>query len=190
MNKIIFLDRDGVISIFTPHDFIKKWEEFEFIPEAIEGLKILTDSGYKIVIISNQSGVGKGIFLQKDLDKITENMKKILNEKGTGIYKVYYCTHREDENCNCRKPQTGLFLKAKEEIGDIDFSKTFFIGDSKRDVIAGKRVGTKTILVLSGQTKNKKEVDKWEIKPDYIFKNLKEAAEFIIRKKEGKNGKI
>ncbi len=190
MNKIIFLDRDGVISIFKPEDFIKNWEEFEFIPEAIEGLKILTDSGYKIVIISNQSGIGKGIFSQKDLDEITENMKKVLNKKGTGIYKVYYCPHREDENCNCRKPKTGLFLKAKEEIGNIDFSKTFFIGDSERDIIAGKKIGTKTILVLSGQTKNKKEVDKWDIKPDYIFKNLKDAAEFITGKKEGKNGKV
>jgi len=70
--KIVFLDRDGVISIFTPDDYIKKWKEFEFIPEGIEGLKILYNAGYKIVIISNQAGVGKGLFSQKDLDEITE----------------------------------------------------------------------------------------------------------------------
>ncbi len=183
MEKIIFLDRDGVISIFTPNDFIKKWEEFKFLPDAIEGLKILTDAGYKIVIISNQSGVGKKIFTEEDLNEITENMKKILFTNGIEIYRVYYCTHTEKDNCNCRKPKPGLFLKAREEIGNIDFSKTFFIGDSEKDVIAGKTVGTKTILVLSGETKSKKETEKWEIKPDYIFKNLKESAEFIIGRK-------
>lgn len=188
MEKIIFLDRDGVISIFTPNDFIKSWEEFEFVPEAIEGVKILTDMGYKVVIISNQSGVGKGVFSKEALEEITENMKKVLRENGTDIFKVYYCTHSEDENCNCRKPKPGLFYQAKEEIGNIDFSKTFFIGDSERDIIAGKTVGTKTILVLSGQTKTKEETEKWKIKPDYIFKNLKEAALFI--KSGGKNGKV
>jgi len=182
MEDIIFLDRDGVISIFTPNDFIKNWEEFEFLPDAIEGLQILKNAGYKIVIISNQSGVGKGIFSKKGLEEITENMKNVLSKNEVEIYKIYYCTHREDENCNCRKPKVGLFLKAKEEIGNIDFSKTFFIGDSKKDIIAGEKIGTKTVLVLSGETKSKQETEKWEIKPDYIFKNLKEAAKFITGK--------
>ena len=79
-------------------------------------------------------------------------MKNVLSKNEVEIYKIYYCTHREDENCNCRKPKVGLFLKAKEEIGNIDFSKTFFIGDSKKDIIAGEKIGTKTVLVLSGET--------------------------------------
>ncbi|HOM27611.1 MAG TPA: HAD family hydrolase [bacterium] len=187
--RIIFLDRDGVISIFTPDDYIKKWEEFEFIPEGIEGLRILNDAGYKVIIISNQAGVNKGLFTEDDLNEITQNMIEELKKKGIdNILKVYYCIHKKEENCECRKPKTGLFKKAEKELGQIDFSNTFFIGDTDIDVIAGKSIGTKTILVLTGKTKSKEETENWEIKPDYIFKNLKEAAEFIV--KRGKNGKI
>ncbi|MGC8976681.1 MAG: D-glycero-alpha-D-manno-heptose-1,7-bisphosphate 7-phosphatase [Candidatus Ratteibacteria bacterium] len=187
--RVIFLDRDGVISIFTPDDYIKKWEEFEFIPEGIEGLKILNDAGFKVIIISNQAGVNKGIFTENDLNEITNNMLKELEKKGIdNILKVYYCIHKKEENCSCRKPKTGLFKKAEEDFGKIDFSKTYFIGDSDIDVIAGKNIGTKTILLLTGKTKSKQETEKWEIKPDYIFNDLKEAAEFIV--KRSKNGKV
>lgn len=187
--KLIFLDRDGVISIFTPNDYIKNWEEFKFIKEGIEGLKILDSAGYKVIIISNQAGVNKGLFTINDLNEITENMLKELKKKGIdNILKVYYCIHTKEENCECRKPKIGLFKKAEEDIGNIDFSKTYFIGDSDIDVIAGKNIGAKTILVLTGKIKSKEETENWEIKPDYIFKNLKEAAEFIT--KRSKNGKI
>ncbi|MCM8809343.1 MAG: HAD-IIIA family hydrolase [Candidatus Omnitrophica bacterium] len=188
--KIVFLDRDGVISIFTPNDYIKKWEEFKFIPEGIDGLKILNDAGYKVIIISNQAGVNKGLFTINDLNEITENMLKELKNKGVNnILKVYYCIHTKEENCECRKPKTGLFKKAEQDFGKIEFSKTYFIGDADIDIIAGKNVGTNTILVLTGKTKSKKEIELWEAKPDYIFDNLKEAAEFIV-KKGRENGKI
>ncbi|MCM8786344.1 MAG: HAD family hydrolase [Candidatus Omnitrophica bacterium] len=181
--KLIFLDRDGVISIFTPDDYIKKWEEFKFIPKGIDGLKILNDAGYKVIIISNQAGVNKGLFTINDLNEITQKMLEELKKKNiNNILKVYYCIHTKEENCECRKPKTGLFKKVEEDFGKIDFSKTYFIGDSDIDIIAGENIGAKTILVLTGKTKSKKEIEKWEIKPDYIFKNLKEAAEFIVKK--------
>ncbi|MCM8771716.1 MAG: HAD-IIIA family hydrolase [Candidatus Omnitrophica bacterium] len=187
--KLVFLDRDGVISIFTPNDYIKKWSEFEFIPEGIEGLKILKSAGYKVIIISNQAGVNKGLFTMDDLNEITENMLEELRKKGIdNILKVYYCIHKKEENCECRKPKIGLFKKAEEDFGKIDFSKTYFIGDSDIDIIAGKNIGTKTILVLTGKTKSKEEVENWEIKPDYIFNDLKEAVKFIV--KIEKNGKV
>lgn len=181
--EIIFVDRDGVISIFTPDDYIKNWEEFEFIKEGVEGLKILKEAGYKVVIISNQAGVNKGLFTENDLNEITKNMIEELKKKGIdNVLKVYYCIHTKEENCDCRKPKTGLFKKAEEDLGKIDFSKTYFIGDSETDIIAGKNIGTKTILVLTGKTKTPDEVEKWKIKPDYIFKSLKEAAEFIVKR--------
>ena len=184
--KTVFLDRDGVISIFTPDDYIKNWEEFEFIPEGVEGLKILYNAGYRIIIISNQAGVGKGLFTEDDLNEITENMKRELKKVGVEIYRIYYCIHKKEDNCECRKPKPGLFYKAKEEIGDIDFSKTYFIGDTDIDVIAGKSAGLKTITILTGKTKSEEEVEQWEVKPDYVFPSLKEAAEFIIRSEDGK----
>lgn len=186
--KTIFLDRDGVISIFTPNDYIKNWDEFAFIDGAIEGLKKLYSNGYHLVIISNQSGINKGLFTIEDLQDITQRMKDILKKEGVELAGVYYCVHTAEENCDCRKPKTGLFEKAKKDIGEINFSDTYFIGDSDIDVIAGKNIGVKTILVLTGKTKSVEETENWETKPDFIFDNLKEAANFIIQR--DKNGKI
>ncbi|HOL22178.1 MAG TPA: D-glycero-beta-D-manno-heptose 1,7-bisphosphate 7-phosphatase [bacterium] len=186
--KTVFLDRDGVISIFTPNDYIKKWEEFKFIDGAIEGLKKLYDNGYRLVIISNQAGVNKGLFTIDDLNDITERMKDILRKAGVKLAGVYYCTHTAEENCNCRKPKPGLFYKAVEEMRDIKLQDAFFIGDSEIDVQAGKSAGVKTIVVLSGKTKTAPEIENWDVKPDYIFSDLREAADFIIKGDE--NGKI
>lgn len=180
--KTIFLDRDGVISIFTPNDYIKNWGEFAFIDDAIDGLKLLYKNGYRLVIISNQSGINKGLFTIEDLEDITENMENALKKEGVELAGVYYCIHTADENCECRKPKAGLFKKAEEEIGNIDFSETYFIGDSDIDIIAGKNIGARTVLVLTGKTKSAEETETWEIKPDFIFDSLKAAAEFIVER--------
>jgi D,D-heptose 1,7-bisphosphate phosphatase len=179
--KTVFLDRDGVISIFTPDDYIKNWNEFEFIPGAIEGLKILSKHNYRLVIISNQAGVNKGLFTKKSLDGLTKKMLEVLKKQGVEIEKIYYCTHTPEENCACRKPKPGSFYRAQKELGGIDLQKTFFIGDSDTDVQAGKSAGTKTILVLSGKTKSSEETEEWEFKPDHTAKDLKHAVEIIIK---------
>ncbi len=123
--KIAFLDRDGVISIFTPDDYIKNWNEFQFLPCAIEGLKILTNNGFKIVIISNQAGVGRKIFSTQDLWDVTYRMQEELKKHGIELFKVYYCTHSPEDNCNCRKPKTGMIEKFIEESGDFEREETF-----------------------------------------------------------------
>ncbi|MBN1445103.1 MAG: HAD family hydrolase [Candidatus Omnitrophica bacterium] len=180
LTPTIFLDRDGVISIFTPNDWIKNWGEFRFLPGAIEGLKKLYDNKYRIVIISNQAGVNKGIFTERDLNRLTENMKLLLKKHDVELAKVYYCTHAAEENCTCRKPKPGLFYRAQEELGNINLGESFFIGDSEVDVQAGKAAGVKTILVLSGKTKDAKETEQWEIKPDFIVKDLQSAADIVL----------
>jgi len=180
-SKTIFLDRDGVISIFTPNDWIKNWGEFRFLPGAIEGLKKLSDNKYRIVIISNQAGINKGFFTERALNHLTEKMKKHLKRRGVELSKVYYCIHTAEENCECRKPRPGLFYRAQQELGDINFDEIFFVGDSEVDVQAGKAVGTKTILVLSGKTKDVKETESWAVKPDLIASDLREAAEIIVK---------
>jgi len=181
--KTVFLDRDGVISIFTPNDWIKRWEEFRFLPGAIEALKKLCDNGYRIVVISNQAGVNKGLFTEKDLNQLTESMKAVLKKHGIELSGIYFCIHTAEENCDCRKPKPGLFYRAEEEIANINLSGTFFVGDAEVDVQAGKAAGTKTILVLSGKTKDAKETESWAVKPDFITKDLREAAEMIIEAK-------
>jgi len=181
--KTVFLDRDGVISIFTPNDWIKTWGEFRFIPGAIDGLKKLCDSGYRIVIISNQAGINKGIFTKESLDLLTGKMIEVLKKQDIEIAGIYYCTHTAEENCSCRKPKPGLFFTAQEKLGNINLKDTFFVGDSEIDVQAGKAAGTKTILVLSGKTKSAEETNSWPFKPDFIAGDLSAAAKIILDSK-------
>ncbi len=182
--KLAFLDRDGVISIFTPNDYIKKWNEFQFLPDAIEGLQMLVKNGFRIVIVSNQAGVGRNVFSEDDLKDITENMLAELKKQGIEIFKVYYCIHTPEDNCNCRKPKTGMMEKFISEYGDFERSKAFFVGDSDVDVEIGVKTGLKTILVLSGKTKNTEEIEGWKYQPDFIAANLKEAAQIIVKESQ------
>jgi D-glycero-D-manno-heptose 1,7-bisphosphate phosphatase len=131
-------------------------------------------------VISNQAGVNKGIFSRQALDKITKNMLQAVEKSKGKIDGVYYCVHRQDENCSCRKPKVGLIDMVKRN-NPLDMKSSFFIGDTIRDVKTAKSAGCKSILVLSGKERlsNRKN---WEAQPDFIFKNLHQAAEFILRK--------
>lgn len=183
--KIIFLDRDGVINKDPGNrDYVKSWDEFYFLPRAIEAIKKLTDAEYNIVIISNQAGVNKGLYTEKDVATITKNMLKEIEKQGAKIKAVHYCIHRDEDECNCRKPKTGLFKKALSELGilrDEVGDPTYFIGDGLTDVEAGKKEGYKTILLLCGKS-NAEDVKDWKVKPDYVVKDLWEAVNLIINK--------
>ena len=180
--RAIFLDRDGVINKY-PGDtkYVTCWKDFNFLPKAKEAIAKLHKNGFRIFITSNQAGVGKGIFSQKALDIITKNMLKEIEKSDGKIDGVYYCTHRKDKNCPCRKPKTGLLELAKKNYR-LDLKQAIFIGDTIRDVRTAKTAGCKSFLVFSGKEKlaNHKS---WEIQPDKVFRNLWEAAEFILKKK-------
>ncbi|MEE8359809.1 MAG: HAD family hydrolase [Candidatus Omnitrophota bacterium] len=180
--KVIFIDRDGVINKdpggWTEYSYVIKWEDFHFLPGSKSALKRLTFAGYEIIIISNQQGVNKGCFTPDDLNKINQNMLKSIADAGGRIRSVHYCPHRKEEACGCRKPDTGLFEKAVKDF-DVDFKETFFIGDGMTDIVAGKKLGCKTILVLSGKSK-KTDIETWGAKPDYIKKDLSEAVGWIL----------
>lgn len=178
--KAIFLDRDGVINKDPGKgDYIKSWKEFEFLPGAIDAIKKLNTHGYEIFIISNQAGVGKGLYSHDALNEITKNMLKEIEAQDGRIRSVTYCTHKEDEGCDCRKPNTGMIKKVTEDL-DIDFKKSYFIGDSRLDIGAGKNMGCRTILLLTGK-EDPKAVDSWPYKPDFIKRDLKEAVEWVLR---------
>lgn len=183
--KLIFLDRDGVINKDPgDSDYVKKWNEFYFLPRSIKALKKLTDEKYEIIVISNQAGVSKGLYSEGDLEEITRNMLKTIEESGAKIRRVYYCIHRDEDNCNCRKPKVGLFKKALSELrisnSEIQ-APVYFIGDGLADVEAGENAGYKTILVLSGKS-SPEDVKNSPFKPDYVARDLWEAVEFVVNK--------
>ena len=178
--KVVFLDRDGVINKY-PGDkaYVTSLKKFCFLPGAKKAIAKLTRAGFKIFIASNQAGVGRGIYAKRTLEAITAKMLLEIGKEGGKITKVYYCTHRKDEGCLCRKPKPGLLKKASKEFG-FSLKNSYFIGDTIRDVITAKRAGCKSILVFSGKEKLKAR-NSWEAAPDFMFKNLKSAADFLTQ---------
>jgi len=175
MNKAVFLDRDGVIVEDVGYHY--KIEDFKLIKNAVEGLKLLKD--FKLIIVTNQSGIGRGYYTMKDFLKFNDYLIEELGGKKINIEKTYVCPHKPEDDCEYRKPKTKLIEDAEKEFR-IDLKKSFVIGDKKIDIEMGKNAGCKTILVLSGHGMKEKE----NSKADYIAKDLLEAAEWI---KENEN---
>ncbi len=182
-DKVIFLDRDGVINKdpggWTKYDYVADWRDFQILPGVFEALKLLKANGCKVVIISNQAGVGKGYFTEDGLKAIDQKMRKRIVAHGGDIEASYYCVHTPEADCGCRKPKTGLFERAGKKL-NMDFSGAYFIGDTRRDVEAGRRAGLKTILVLTGKA-SRDEAEAWGEKPDHIFENLLEAVRWLLK---------
>ena len=137
MNKAVFLDRDGTINV--EKNYLYKIEDFEFLPGVIEGLKLLQDAGYLLIIITNQSGIARGYYTEEDFNRLNNWMLNQLAEYGINITKVYYCPHLPDAtvkeyriDCECRKPKLGMYYQAIRDY-DIDLGQSYAIGDKIRD---------------------------------------------------------
>jgi len=173
-NKAIFLDRDGVINEEVSH--LSDPDNFVFIKESIEALKILKDLGFLLIVITNQAGIARGLFNEETLSKIHEKMKRILNENSIPIDDIFYCPHHPDftGSCNCRKPKPGMIFSAREKY-NIDLNESYMVGDTLGDIETGFNAKCKTILVMTGYGREeKRKIDK--VKPDFIFNNLLEFA--------------
>lgn len=179
--KFVFLDRDGVINKY-PGDrlYVTSLKKFRFLAKAKQAIALLTKSGSKIFVASNQAGVGKGTYSQKTLDAITAKMLGDINVAGGKIDQVCYCTHRKEAGCSCRKPKPGLLKSAAKKF-KFNLKKAYFVGDTIRDVLTAQAAGCKSILVLTGKEKLANQKN-WEAKPDFVFKDLLTAAKFIIKK--------
>ena len=144
----LFLDRDGVINKKIEGDYVRSWSQFEFLPKTIEALKILSTIFGRIIIVTNQRGIGRGLMTEKDLLNIHKKMMKTFYKEGIKIDKIYYCPHDyKKEICDCRKPKIGMALQAKKDFSEIDFSKSIMVGDSLSDIEFGKNAGMKSILI-------------------------------------------
>lgn len=187
--KYIFVDRDGVINKdpggWTKYNYVTNVKDLHFIDGSLEALKLLHQNGIEVIIISNQAGVGKGYFTKAELDAVNSRMLDQIGKTGGRIEEVCYCIHKDEDNCNCRKPKTGMLEKAIKKYG-IEPSGTYIIGDSHVDVEAGRRLGIKTIFVRSGKL-TPEELNKKGERPDHIFDNMLEAVKWILAKQKRKS---
>ncbi|MFA5438044.1 MAG: HAD family hydrolase [Candidatus Omnitrophota bacterium] len=174
--RVIFLDRDGVINKY-PGDraYVTSLRKFKFLPGAKKAISLLNKAGFKIFVASNQAGVGRGIYSQRTLDQITSFMLEEVKKAGGHIDKVYYCTHRKDAGCRCRKPRPGMLKKAAREF-KFSLKNAYFVGDTDLDVRTAHNAGCKSIFVTCGANKGD-----GPILPDLVFDNLSEAAEYLVK---------
>ncbi|MGH7540530.1 MAG: HAD-IIIA family hydrolase [Gemmatimonadota bacterium] len=143
----IILDRDGVINRRPPRaEYVRSWDEFEWLPGAADALRLLSQAGYTVIVVSNQAGIARGAMTEADLNAINDRLMQETLELGGRIDAIYYCPHGWDEGCDCRKPKPGMLFRAQRDF-DLDLSRTLFVGDDERDAEAADAAGSPSILV-------------------------------------------
>lgn len=176
--KLIILDRDGVIN-YDSASYIKSPDEWKPIPGSLEAIALLNQAGYHVVVATNQSGVGRGLFEMATLNAIHDKMHRAVGQAGGRIDAVFFCPHANDAGCNCRKPQPGL-LKEIASRFNVNLQGVPSIGDSLRDLQASVAVGARPILVLTGKGKRTQSEDC--VPPEtQVFADLAEAVKALIR---------
>ncbi|WDP91260.1 MAG: D-glycero-beta-D-manno-heptose 1,7-bisphosphate 7-phosphatase [Desulfobacter sp.] len=175
----IFLDRDGVINEDSPA-YIKSPEEFHFIPKSPEAVALLNKSGFEVILITNQSAVGRKMITRETLASIFDKMQAGIRAADGRIKDVFFCPHTPDEGCRCRKPRPGLILDAIKKYG-IDPAAAAMVGDSAKDIECGRAAGcAKTVLVATGNgPKARQELADKGITPDYWARDLYDAAQWL-----------
>ena len=175
--KAVFLDRDGTINVEEPN-YLTDIRKLKIFDEAFIAIQLFNCQGFKTIVVTNQSCVGRGVLQEKELIKINTQLQKTLAKKNAHLDSIYYCPHTPDDQCLCRKPKIGLLQRAVQE-HHVNLEKSFFIGDREFDIYAGKAAGCKTVLVLTGA--GKQMLERFSLKPDFIATHLLEAAQWVIQ---------
>lgn len=186
MKKAVFLDRDGTINV--DRHYLYKIEEFEFLPGVLEGLRILQAEGYLLLIITNQSGIGRGFYTETDLEILTNWMINEFNMRGIDIGRIYYCPHLPDAekidyrlDCECRKPKLGMYRQAVKDF-DIDLSRSYAIGDKIRDCSICFNTSCRGFLIADNEQEDEiNKVKLGQYAQIRYCKDLLEAAKMIVR---------
>ena len=175
--KLVILDRDGVINFDSEH-FIKSPAEWKAIPGSLEAIARLNQAGFKVVIATNQSGIGRGLFDMDTLNAMHEKMHRAAQAVGARIDAIFYCPHAADSNCECRKPKPGMFHRISSCF-NIGLSGVYSIGDSLRDLQAAVSAGAIPVLVLTGKgqdTRDKEPIPEGTL----VFDDLAQAVDHIL----------
>jgi D-glycero-D-manno-heptose 1,7-bisphosphate phosphatase len=181
MDRAAFLDRDGVINRKARQaEYVTRWEEMEILPGVAEAIRMLSQAGFRVIVVSNQRCVAKGLITALELESLHRRMREALASDGAMIDAVYYCPHDLQPPCRCRKPQPGMLLDAARN-HEIDLSASWMIGDARADVEAGKQAGCKTALIATDKGKAPA--------PDIVAASLLDAVRQILQREQVLAGK-
>jgi D-glycero-D-manno-heptose 1,7-bisphosphate phosphatase len=179
MNKAVFMDRDGTVS--EEVGYMYHAGLYKPYPWAADAIRRINENGMKAVLITNQSGVGRGYFESKTVEEVHELLCAELARSNAKLDAIYYCPHNPDDCCECRKPQPGMLFRARRDL-DIDLSQSYIIGDKHTDVETAYAVGAKSILVLTGYGRDQLHQHRnEEHQPTYVAENLAEAVDAILK---------
>lgn len=168
-NKAVFLDKDGVLTSNKDSSLT-----LDILPGVVEGLRILQNNGFLLVVVTNQSRIARNEISEQDFLEHMASLRSMLMHKGINIQKAYYCPHHRDGDCGCRKPKPGMVMQAAKE-NNIDIGSSYAIGDMDSDILLGKNAGCKTIFIKNKFVKEQKLFKE----ADYCCTNLLEAAHII-----------
>ena len=175
----VFLDRDGTLNVDT--GYVKSPDDFTVLPGVGAALARLKQAGARLVVVTNQSGLGRGYFSSRDLEAIHSKLRLVLAEDGVTLDGLYFCPHHPDDHCNCRKPARGMIDRAHAEL-KVDLSRAYVIGDSIRDIELAKQVGARSLLVMTGPSGAEALADLTvrDLPPDYVAEGLSQAVDWIV----------
>ena len=176
MNKAVFLDRDG--TILKDCDYLSNPDHIRVYKGVIPALKNLKKKGWRLVIGTNQSGIGRGYFTVKEMEKVHRRLFSIFKKDGLVMDMVVFCPHGPNDGCDCRKPGQGMIRKAAKRF-NLDLEQCVAVGDKESDILWGKRAGARTVLVLTGS--GRKVRDARRVKPDYVARSLSYAVKWILK---------
>ena len=178
MFKAVFIDRDGTVS--EEIGYMYHAGLYQPFPWAGPAIRKIIDSGMKAILITNQSGIGRGYFKEETVEEVHAILKAELARYHASLDAIYVCPHHPDAGCDCRKPNPGMLLRARDEM-DIDLSGSYVVGDKYLDIETAHRVGATGILVLTGYGREQRERYRAnEVHPDFVVENLMEAVDGIV----------
>ena len=186
-NRAIFLDRDGTLN--EEDGYISSPERFRLYSFAAEAVRLINQSGWKAIVLTNQSGVARGYFTETTLIEIHERMEESLRLQGARIDAIYYCAHHPDYgsppyrlDCDCRKPKPGLAERAARDF-NLDLNRCYAIGDRFRDIESGHAVGARGVMVMTGFGRGEYETERqrWPRQPDHVAEDLLEAVKLVLQ---------
>lgn len=186
LNKVVFLDRDGTLN--PDPGYISSIDLYKFYPDTLTSLSALAEEGYKFVVVTNQSGIARGLIQEDALEEINNYITEEFSQAGLPLLGIYHCPHHPDDGCSCRKPATGLFDDAAHQ-HNIDLTSALMIGDSVADIEAGKSIGMLTCLVRTGKGNDEETKLKLSgLQPDYVGDTLTDCTAYLIEQLEKSTG--